>query len=173
MLAIRICGTNGQSRPGKVKRGLSTRARESFRMALWRLFRVRQNFLSYSLRRLGPRRHVLLSQKCGLPQDGHARLRFGWTLLTGKSMFARPKMIAPSWPKVVADGQDVATRGLSIGLLLASTDDIMELLLLLLMQHRRKKPLLCHVIYTCNINQLAGEPYTNSSCIQDIGIVAR
>ena len=41
----------------------------------------------------------------------------------GKSMFARLKMIAPSWPKVVcpvADGKDVATRGLSIGLLLAS-----------------------------------------------------
>ena len=51
--------------------------------------------------------------------------------LTGKSMFAPPKMIAPSWLKVVADGQNVATRGLSIGLLLASTDDIMELLLLL------------------------------------------
>ena len=37
-------------------------------------------------------------------------------------MFARSKTIAPSWPKVVrpvADGKDVATRGLSIGVLLA------------------------------------------------------
>ena len=42
--------------------------------------------------------------------------------LPDKLMFARPKMIAPSWPKVVspvADGKDVASRGLSIGLLLA------------------------------------------------------
>jgi hypothetical protein len=41
----------------------------------------------------------------------------------GKSLFACPKMIVISWPKAVcpfADGDDVATRGLSIGLLLAS-----------------------------------------------------
>jgi hypothetical protein len=41
----------------------------------------------------------------------------------GKSIFARPKMIAPSWPRAVrpfADGDDVATRGLSIRQLLAS-----------------------------------------------------
>jgi hypothetical protein len=40
-----------------------------------------------------------------------------------KSIFAHPKMITPSWPRAVrpfADGDDVATRGLSIGLLLAS-----------------------------------------------------
>ena len=40
-----------------------------------------------------------------------------------KSMFPRPKMIAPSWPKCVhsiADGIDVARCGLSIGLFLAS-----------------------------------------------------
>ena len=51
-------------------------------------------------------------------------LPFCWTAcLPGKSIFARPKMIGPSWPKVVrpvADGKYVATRGLSIGLLLAS-----------------------------------------------------
>ena len=38
-------------------------------------------------------------------------------------MFTQLKMIAPSWPKIVrpvADGKDVATRGLSIGLFLAS-----------------------------------------------------
>ena len=42
----------------------------------------------------------------------------------GKSMFAWPKMIAPSLPKLVrpfVDGSDVATRGLSIGVLSAST----------------------------------------------------
>ena len=41
-----------------------------------------------------------------------------------KSMFMWPKMIAPSWPKVVrpfADGSDVATHGLSIAVLSAST----------------------------------------------------
>jgi hypothetical protein len=40
-----------------------------------------------------------------------------------KSVLTRPKMVAPSWPKAVhpfADGDDVATRGLSIGLFLAS-----------------------------------------------------
>ena len=43
--------------------------------------------------------------------------------LPGKSIFARPKMIAPSWPKVVrpvAGGKVVASCGLSIDLLLAS-----------------------------------------------------
>jgi hypothetical protein len=38
-------------------------------------------------------------------------------------IFVRPKNDAPSWPKAVhpfADGEDVATHGLSIGLLLAS-----------------------------------------------------
>jgi hypothetical protein len=41
----------------------------------------------------------------------------------GQSIFARPKMMAPSCPKAVhpfADGNDVATRGLTIGLFLAS-----------------------------------------------------
>ena len=106
---------------------VSTRARESFRMASWPIFRVRLNFLSYSLRRLRPRRHVLLSRKLWAPSrwsckayklDGSAEL-----CLPGKSIFARPKTIAPSWPKVVcpiADGKDVARCGLSIGLLLAS-----------------------------------------------------
>ena len=96
-------------------------------MASWPIFRVRLNFLSYSLRRLRPRRHVLLSQKLWAPSrwsckayklDGSAEL-----CLPGKSIFARPKTIAPSWPKVVypiADGKDVARCGLSIGLLLAS-----------------------------------------------------
>ena len=117
MLAIRICGTDGQSRPGKAKCSLYSGSR-IVSYGFWRIFRVK---------RLRPRRHVLSSQKCGLSRwSCKATVR-----LTGKSMFARPKIIAPSWLKVVADGQDVATRGLSIGLLLASTDDMMELLLLL------------------------------------------
>ena len=105
---------------------VSTRARESFRMASGRIFRVRQNFLSYSLRRLRPRRHVLLSHKLWPPSrwscKAYKLYGSAGLCLPGKSMFAQSKTIAPSWPKVVrpvADGQDVATRGLSIGLLLA------------------------------------------------------
>jgi hypothetical protein len=63
-----------------------------------------------------------------LPQGDHARPINSTVLLDlicspGKSIFARPKMIAPSWPKAVrpfTDCDDVATRGLSIGLLLVS-----------------------------------------------------
>ena len=48
---------------------VSTQARESFRMASGRIFRVRQNFLSYSLQRLRPRArcHVLLIHKLWPP----------------------------------------------------------------------------------------------------------
>ena len=102
-------------------------ARESFRMASGRIFRVRLNFLSYSLRRLRPRRHVFLGQKLCPPSrwscKAYKLYRSAGLCLPGKSMFARPKMIAPSWPKVVrpvADGKDVARCGLSIGLLSAS-----------------------------------------------------
>ena len=91
------------------------------------IFRVRQNFLSYSLRRLRPRRHVLLSHIKLWPPSRWSCKAYklygsAGLCLPGKSMFARSKTIAPSWPKVVrpvADGKDVATRGLSIGLLLA------------------------------------------------------
>ena len=111
-------------------------------MASGRIFRVRLNFLSYSLRRLRPRRQVFLSHKLWPPSGWSCKAyklyrSAGLCLLgnmdniisdnkvsmLGKSMFARPKMIAPSWPKIVrpvADGKDLATRGLSIGLLLAS-----------------------------------------------------
>ena len=50
--------------------------------------------------------------------QGVQTLRFRWN---DKSVFAQPKMIAPSWPRVVrpvADGKDIATRGLLIGLLI-------------------------------------------------------
>ena len=118
----RTSGWGGYSERSEV----STRARESFRMASGRIFRVRQNFLSYSLRRLRPRRHVLLSHKLWPPSrwscKAYKLYGSAGLCLPGKSMFARSKTIAPSWPKVVrpvADGKDVATRGLSIGLLLA------------------------------------------------------
>ena len=116
-LRVRVCSERSE---------VSTRAQESFRMASWRIFRVRLNFLSYSLRRLRPRRHVLLSRKLWAPSrwscKAYKLYRSAGLCLPGKSMFARPKMIAHSWPKVVrpvADGKDVATRGLSIGLFLA------------------------------------------------------
>ena len=106
---------------------VSTRARKLFRMASGRIFRVRLNFLSYSLRRLRPRRHVLLSQKLWPPSRWSCKAYKLYCLaglcLPGKSIFARPKMIAPSWPKVVrpiAGGKVVASCGLSIDLLLAS-----------------------------------------------------
>ena len=95
-------------------------------MASWPIFRVRLNFLSYSLRRLRPRRHVLLSRKLWAPSrwscKAYKLYGSAGLCLPGKSIFARPKMIAPSWPKVVrpvADGKDVARCGLSIGLFLA------------------------------------------------------
>ena len=128
---------------------VSTRARELFRMASGRIFRVRLNFLSHSLRRLRPPRHVLLSQKLWPPSrwscKAYKLYRSAGLCLPGKSMFTRPKTIAPSWPKVVcpvADDKDVARCGLSIGLVYSwlyspKTDDIMELLLLLILQHRR------------------------------------
>ena len=91
------------------------------------VFCVRLNFLSYSLRRLRPPRHVLLSQKLWPPSrwscKAYKRYCLAGPCLPGKSNFARPKMIAPSWPKVVrpvADDKVVASCGLSIGLLLAS-----------------------------------------------------
>ena len=108
---------------------VSTRARESFRVASGRIFRVRLNFLSYSLPRLRPRRHVLPSQKLWPPSRWSCKAyklycSAGLCLPgTCKSIFARPKTIASSWPKVVrpdADGKDVASCGLSIDLLLAS-----------------------------------------------------
>ena len=96
-------------------------------MASGRIFRMCLNFLSYSLRQLRPRRHVSLSQKLWPPSrwscKAYKLYRSAGLCLLGKSMFAQPKMIAPSWPKVVrpvADGKDVATRGMSIDLLLAS-----------------------------------------------------
>ena len=99
---------------------------ESFHMASWPIFRVRLNFLSYCLRRLRPRRHMLLSRKLWAPSKWSCKAYklYGSAglCLPGKSIFARPKMIAPSWPKVVrpvADGKDVARCGLSIGLFLA------------------------------------------------------
>ena len=106
---------------------VSTRARESFRMASWRIFCVCLNFLSYSLRRLRPHRHMLLSRKLWAPSRWSCKAYklycSAGLCLPGKSIFVRPKMIAPSWPKVVrpiADGKDVARCGLSIDLLLAS-----------------------------------------------------
>ena len=106
---------------------LSERARESFHMASGCIFRVRLNFLSYSLRRFRPRRHVLLSQKLWPPSrwlcKAYKLYRSAGLCLPGKSMFARPKMIAPSWPNVVrpvTDGKDVARCGLSIDLLSVS-----------------------------------------------------
>ena len=96
-------------------------------MASGRISRVRLNFLSHSLRRLRPRRHVLPSQKLWAPSrwscKAYKLYGSAGLCLPGKSIFARPKTIAPSWPKVVcpvADGKDVARCGLSIGLLLAS-----------------------------------------------------
>ena len=65
---------------------VSTRARKLFCMASGRIFRVRLNFLSYSLRRFRPRRHVLLSQKLWPPSRWSCKaykLLFGWTVLTG------------------------------------------------------------------------------------------
>ena len=113
-------------------------------MASGRIFHVRLNFLSYSLRRLRPRRHVLLGQKLWPPSrwscKAYKLYGSAGLCLPGKSMFTWSKTTASSWPKVVrpvANGKDVAARGLSIGLLLASfskTDDIMELLLLLMLQ---------------------------------------
>ena len=106
---------------------VSTRARESFRMASGRIFRVRLNFLSHSLRRLRLRRHVLLSRKLWPPSRWSCKAYklycSAGLCLPGESIFARSKTIAPSWPKVVrpvADGKDVARCGLSIDLLLAS-----------------------------------------------------
>jgi hypothetical protein len=65
----------------------------------------------------------------------------------GKSIFVRSRMIAPSWLKAVrtfADGDDVATRGLSIGLLATLgfiapglTTYGPPLIWLLVLQHRR------------------------------------
>ena len=105
---------------------VSTRARESFRMASRRIFRVHLNCLSYSLQRFRPCRHVLLSQKLWPPSRWSCKAYKPYgsagLCLPGKSMFSWPKMIAPSWPKVVrpvADGKDVARCGLSIGLFLA------------------------------------------------------
>ena len=46
---------------------VSTRARESFRMASGHILRVRLNILSHSLRQLRPRRHVLLIPKLWPP----------------------------------------------------------------------------------------------------------
>ena len=81
----------------------------------------------FSLTLFGDSGHVAkcFSVICrGVPQDGHARPTNSTVLcLPGKSMFVRSKMIAPSWPKVVrpvADGKDLATRLLSIGLFLAT-----------------------------------------------------
>ena len=96
-------------------------------MASGRRPHVHLNFLSYSLQQLRPCRHVLLSQKSWAPLRWSCKAYklYGSAGLCspGKSMFMRPKMIAPSWPKVVypvADGKDVAGCGLSTGLFLAS-----------------------------------------------------
>ena len=53
-----------------------------------------------------------------------------------ESIFAWPKMIVSSWPKVVRpfdDGSDVTTSGLSIGELSDSTVSKMDLLRLLIL----------------------------------------
>ena len=106
---------------------VSAQARESFSMAFGRIFCVSLNFLFYSLQRLRPRHHVLLSQKLWAPSRWSCKAYKLYGLATlclpGKSMFMRQKMIAPSWPKVVhpvADTKDVARCGLSIGVFLAS-----------------------------------------------------
>ena len=55
--------------------------------------------------------------------QGLQTLLFSWTVLTGKINVRASKMIAPSWLKVVcpvADGKDLATRGMSISLFFAS-----------------------------------------------------
>ena len=101
---------------------------ECLRMASGRISRVRLNFLSYSLRRFRPRPRVLLRRKLWAPSRWSCKAYKFYGLaglcLPGESMFARPKTIAPSWPKIVrlvTDGKDAATRGLSIGLFLASS----------------------------------------------------
>ena len=84
--------------------------------------RVRLKFLSLSLRRLRPRCHVLESKVVASLKMVMQGLQTAVLCLPSKSMFARPKMIVPSWPKIicpVADGKDVTTRGPS-DLLLAS-----------------------------------------------------
>ena len=107
-------------------------------MASWRIFRVRLNFLSYSLRRHRPRRNVLLSRKLWPPSRWSCK---AYKLYCSAGLClpgnARPKTIAPSWPKVVrpvADGKDVASCACQLiysWLHSSKTDDIMELLLLL------------------------------------------
>jgi hypothetical protein len=80
-----------------------------------------------------------------VPQCGLQTLQFCWTLLT---VFAHPKMTEPSWPKDVrpfADGDNVATHGLSIGQLWSRINDITDLLCF---QHRRWVAHPHHVIYT-------------------------
>ena len=85
-------------------------------MASGHISRMRLNFLTL----FSDSDHVARCyyvKSCGLPQDDLVRptayilycLAGLW--LPGKSMFTRPKMMAPSWPKVIcpiADGKDVA-----------------------------------------------------------------
>ena len=95
-------------------------------MASGCIFCMHLNFLSDSLQQLRPCRHVILSQKLWAPSRWSCkayRLYLSAAHRVAKSMFLQPKMIVPSWPKVVrpvADGKDVATCGLSIGLILVS-----------------------------------------------------
>ena len=121
---------------------------------VWRIFCVRLNFLSYSLRRLRPRRHMLLSQKWApsrwsckaykLYGSCKAYKLYGSAglCLPGKSIFARPKMIAPPWPKLfvlsltVKMLLDVACQLAYSWLHCFTIDDTVDLLWLLMLQHR-------------------------------------
>ena len=73
---------------------------ECLRMASGHISRVRLNFLSYSLQRLRPRLRVILRQKLWAPSrwscKAYKLYGSAGLCLPGKSMFARPKTIAPS-----------------------------------------------------------------------------
>ena len=79
----------------------------------------------------------LISWPCSIISSGSAEL-----CLPSKSMFVRPKMIAPSWPKVVQILSLMVKILLPVDCQLAcswlyysKTDGIIDLLLLLMLQH--------------------------------------
>ena len=117
-------------------------------MASGRIFRVRLNFFSYSLQRLRPRRHVLLSQKLWAPSRWSCKAyKLPFSCSSRKSMFPRPKMIAPLLSML---GPKLFILSLMAKMLLpvacqlvyswlhcSKTGDIMDLLLMLMLLHRR------------------------------------
>ena len=105
-------------------------------------------YLIYSLWRLRPRRHVLLGQKLWPPSrwscKAYKLYGSAGLCLPGKSMFARSKTIAHSWPKVVHPIADAVMVKMLLPMACqlayswlhsSKTDDIMELLSLLMLQH--------------------------------------